>query len=284
MSWAFLTSQLKNPYYWSVDTTHTFEAVQMVTSELPLYGPDWTYWLAPIIAFVFLGITGVLLIADLDRPERFWTILVRPQWRSWLAIGSYIILVYSILLVALIAMYAMQMSSHEIFKWVYDATVLPAVMTSIYTAFLFAQAKGRDLWQSPVFPIHLLVQSIMAGSATIIIAGTILRDTSNVQTVSATVLAASTLAHLVLISTEILVEHSSKAKARAVHMMTRGPYSQLFWGMGICVGSILPLSLLAVSAILHWFWLFPIAAAISLIGLLAYEHCFVMAGQSVRLS
>src|SRR5262249_36841995 len=71
MSWAFLTCQLRNPYYWSVDTTHMLGAVTLV-SNVPLYGPDWTYWLAPVLALVFLGLTGILLIADLDRPERFW--------------------------------------------------------------------------------------------------------------------------------------------------------------------------------------------------------------------
>lgn len=288
MSWAFLTSQLKNPYYWSVDTTHTLGAVRLVTSALPMYGPDWTYWLAPILALGFLGLTGLLLVFDLDRPERFWTILVRPQWRSWLAIGSYIILAYSILLVALIAMYAAGMASSDIFTWVYNATVLPAVMTSIYTAFLFAQAKGRDLWQSPLFPFHLLVQAIMAGSATILIAGAFLQDTSNVRTVSANTLVVATVSHLLLISGEILVEHSSKAKARAMHMMTRGPYKTMFWGSGITFGGILPLSLIGISTFLHTpvltDFLYPVAAAAVLFGLLAYEHCFVMAGQSVRLS
>src|SRR5215467_6255881 len=28
---------------------------------------------APIVALVFLGITGALLVGDLKRPERFWT-------------------------------------------------------------------------------------------------------------------------------------------------------------------------------------------------------------------
>ncbi|HMP52138.1 MAG TPA: hypothetical protein PKD05_11360 [Candidatus Melainabacteria bacterium] len=42
---------------------------------------------------------------------------------------------------------------------------------------------------------------------------------------------------------------------------------------------------LALSHSLFQFELvYPVAALLSLIGLFAYEHCFVMAGQSVRLS
>ena len=44
-----------------------------------------------------------------------------------------------------------------------ELTVLLAALTALYTAFLFGQAKGRDLWQSPLlgpegnveFLIHL---------------------------------------------------------------------------------------------------------------------------------
>ena len=38
-----------------------------------------------------------------------------------------------------------------------------AAMTAVYTAYLFAQAKARDLWQNPLLPAHLLVQALLAG-------------------------------------------------------------------------------------------------------------------------
>ena len=31
-----------------------------------------------------------------------------------------------------------------------------AILTAIYTAYLFAQAKARDLWQNPLLPPHLV--------------------------------------------------------------------------------------------------------------------------------
>jgi hypothetical protein len=40
-----------------------------------------------------------------------------------------------------------------------------AAMTAVYTAFLFAQAKARDLWQNPLLPPHLVVQAVQAGAA-----------------------------------------------------------------------------------------------------------------------
>ena len=42
---------------------------------------------APLVGLFFLAITGVLLVADLKRPSRFWTILTRPNWDSWASSG-----------------------------------------------------------------------------------------------------------------------------------------------------------------------------------------------------
>src|SRR5262249_22977584 len=44
-------------------------------------------------------------------------------------------------------------------------TMLLAAATALYTAFLFGQAKGRDLWQSALLGPHLIVQALTAGSA-----------------------------------------------------------------------------------------------------------------------
>lgn len=48
-----------------------------------------TLWSALVISLVFLGATGLLLIKDLDRPDRFMNVLFRPQKRSWLVRGGY---------------------------------------------------------------------------------------------------------------------------------------------------------------------------------------------------
>src|SRR5690606_25147818 len=53
-----------------------------------------------------------------------------------------------------------------IFLWV----GLPlAAGVAIYTAFLFAQAEGRDLWQSPLLPFHLLVQAFLVGAGAMLV-------------------------------------------------------------------------------------------------------------------
>src|SRR5437868_6550308 len=55
-------------------------------------------WVAPIISGMFLAITGALLIWDLEHPARFLLIFTRPQWRSWLVRGAFIIAAYTLVL------------------------------------------------------------------------------------------------------------------------------------------------------------------------------------------
>ena len=120
-------------------------------------------WASSILALLFLAITTILLVTDLKRPERFYTILLRPQWRSWLTIGSYILVVYGAFLGLsfLTAMFGATGLRHFLL-W---PGGIAAVLAAIYTGFLFGQAKGRDLWLSPALPVHLLVQTLVAGAA-----------------------------------------------------------------------------------------------------------------------
>ena len=49
-----------------------------------------------------------------------------------------------------------------------------ALGAAIYTAFLFAQAEGRDLWQSSLLPFHLMAQAFVAGAGALLPLGLLL--------------------------------------------------------------------------------------------------------------
>jgi hypothetical protein len=64
----------------------------LVSLLLPLISGDrspLTMIAGPAISLVFLILTAVVLVADLERPERFYYILLRPNWRSWMVWGAY---------------------------------------------------------------------------------------------------------------------------------------------------------------------------------------------------
>ena len=48
------------------------------------------------------------------------------------------------------------------------AFLIVAILATSYTGFLFAQGRGRDLWQGPFAPIDLIAQSAAAGPAAVV--------------------------------------------------------------------------------------------------------------------
>ena len=142
--------------------------------------------------------------------------------------------------------------------------------TAIYTAFLFAQARARDLWQSPLLPPHLAVQAFLAGGAVLLFA---VRDPELIGPITGFYGLALVL-HLALAMGEVTMGHATAHAALAARNMTRGAYAPFFWG-GIAL-AVIALGVVSIQ---------PSAAATAgLVGLYLYEHAFVQAGQSVPLA
>lgn len=226
-------------------------------------------WAAPLLAVAFLATTAGLLIWDLEHPDRFHLILTRPQWRSWLVRGGVIL-----------AGYAAALGLHLLGSLLgatglLRAAAVPglplAVLAAVYTAYLFAQARARDLWQSPLLPAHLLVQAGLAGSAALLPLAAWLQPDA-VRSL-AFVLAGACLVHLLMVGGEVTLPHPTAHAHLAVRELVRGRFAAFFW-----VGVVLVAAgLLAPAA---GGWMAPLALA----GLLAHEHAYVQAGQSVPLA
>lgn len=208
----------------------------------------------PLVALLFLALTGVLLVADLRQPQRFLWTLTRPQWRSWLVRGAYVITAYGLLLSAQLALGLLGRPMPVILT---TFTILAAAATAIYTAFLFGQSKGRDLWQSSLLAPHLAVQALVAGAA---------------------LFAPGWLVWLLpvnglLVAGEVYGRHATEDARRAAHLIQADP--RFSTGV-LAVGHLLPLAIL---------WSAPrgavLASSLTLLGLLIWEHLYVQAPQRV---
>ena len=232
--------------------------------------PLWR-WAAPLAGGAFLAVTGLLLIWDLEHPRRFWMIFARPQWRSWLVRGAFIIAGYGLVLGLhfLASLLDGPIGAHRWLAW----PGLPlAAMTAIYTAYLFAQAKARDLWQSPLLPPHLLVQTLMAGGAALLPAALIWEPSA--VTALLWVVAGGALTHLLMVLGETTLTHATAHAALATREMTRGRFAGFFWA-----GMLLAAAAVGAPWLGGW-----AAAPLALIGLFAFEHAYVQAGQAVPLA
>ncbi|HVR71768.1 MAG TPA: 4Fe-4S dicluster domain-containing protein [Vicinamibacteria bacterium] len=226
-------------------------------------------WAAPIVAGSFLAATGVLLLADLEHPARFYLIFARPQWRSWLVRGAVFITGYGAVLFLHLLAGVLGGSGARMALTV--AGVPLAAMTAVYTAYLFAQARGRDLWQSPLLPPHFLAQALLAGAAALSLAASALEKGD--AGVLPWITAGGSLAHLLLVAGEATFPHATAHARLAAWEMTRGAYRHYFrtGALLVAAGVLAP-------------WAGPVAGALALAGLLAYEHAHVQAAQAVPLA
>jgi Fe-S-cluster-containing dehydrogenase component/formate-dependent nitrite reductase membrane component NrfD len=223
---------------------------------------------APAVALAGLVVTGMLLVWDLEHPERFWMVLLKPQWRSWLVRGGFIITAYGLAVTLHVAAtLAGRADLTPVLGWIGGAL---AAMTAVYTAYLFAQARARDLWQSPLLPPHLLVQAVVAGAAVLVL----LTAPEGVDPAITVTLRVALGAHAALALGEASMGHPTAHAALAASNMIKGPYGHFYW-IGIA---------LVILALLFAAWAPVIAALSALGGLYLYEHAFVQAGQSVPLA
>ena len=236
--------------------------------QLPLQGDLWS-WGVPLLAGAFLALTGVILVWDLEHPARFLYVLLKPQPRSWLVRGGFIITGYGAVLALLFLANFLSLEGLE--WWLVILGVPLAAMTAIYTAFLFAQAKARDLWQSPLLPPHLLVQAIMAGAGALIPVAVAVEPAAIVPL--SWVFAGANAVHLLMVLGETTLTHVTTHAHLALREMIRGRWARFFWAsvvLGLAAFTVVPMPM--------------VGAVTGMLGLLAFEHAYVQAGQSVPLA
>jgi Fe-S-cluster-containing dehydrogenase component/formate-dependent nitrite reductase membrane component NrfD len=282
------------PWDWRVSlytwTKGVAAGAYLIAALLVLFGfqrsdSNLWLWVAPVVSGVFLGVTGLLLIWDLEHPERFYLIFTRPQWRSWLVKGAFIIAGYTLVLALHFA--SSWLGSTRVQIWLMIAGIPLSLLTAIYTAYLFAQAKARDMWQNPLLPPHLLVQALLLGAAALLPLAVQFEPEARLSPAVITtllwVVAINSLLHLLMVWGEVSLTHATAHARLAVWEMVSGRYKSDFW-----VGIILSLagglvSWLALLGVVST-WLGIASVPFGMIGLMLYENAYVQAGQSVPLA
>jgi Ni/Fe-hydrogenase subunit HybB-like protein len=168
-----------------------------------------------------------------------------------------------------------------------------SVLTAIYTAYLFAQAKARDMWQNPLLPPHLLVQAFLLGSAVLLLIASwmeqgpsdsfLIGGYPRALVAALGILAVTSLLHLLMIWGEVSLTHPTAHARLAIWEMVHGRYKSDFW-IGVALsflGGLLPC--LAIFGYVSTS-LAVAGAPLALVGMMLYENAYVQAGQSVPLA
>jgi Fe-S-cluster-containing dehydrogenase component/formate-dependent nitrite reductase membrane component NrfD len=239
---------------------------------------------APAISTIFIALTSAVLVFDLERPERFYYILTRSNWRSWMVWGAWFLAGHGAVSgLWLLAGWLQWTGTLTLLAW---PAIVFAFLATAYTGFLFAQGLGRDLWQGPHAAIDLVAQSGATGSAALLIASVFVGASGDsVRPLLAWILAGSLLLHvLILLFENVLSPSPTRHHELAVHTIRKGAYALLFWGLAIAGGGIVPLLAIVSTGASAPVAVTIGASLLALAGGAAWEYIWVEAGQSVPLS
>jgi Fe-S-cluster-containing dehydrogenase component len=237
-------------------------------------------WMPEVLALVFLAVTNVLLVADLKRPKQFLSILLRPNTRSWLVKGAWALMAFGTVTGAIVV--ARLLGWHQLADGLRWTNVIGASMAAAYTAFLFAQCEGRDLWQhTTVLLPHLLVQALLVGGAALL---PFVPDTK--LAVAIVVLA---VVHHALGLLERFGRHDTHNAKMAAALLPTIPawpgtaLSAFHAGLATSTVAALLAMLLVATGVAHPAAL-ALCAVLGWLGLFLYERAYVRAGQLPPLS
>jgi Fe-S-cluster-containing dehydrogenase component/formate-dependent nitrite reductase membrane component NrfD len=238
-------------------------------------------YVAPSLALFGAATTGALLVWDLKRPDRFHYIFLKSNWTSWIVLGAYVLAAFSGGTVLWLASAALDIGwLMSVLAWL----ALPAsAMMAGYTGFLFGQAEGRDLWQSPLLFWHLLVQALMVGAGALAVALPFVDISQGGEHLVVRTLVIASILHVVMLVLEYKGRHVTRGAAAAAHMVAHGRYATLFWAVAVGGAAL-------TAALAGFAWsgdhLLPalVAGLVAQVALIVYESIFVRAGQDVPLS
>jgi Fe-S-cluster-containing dehydrogenase component len=233
----------------------------------------WSGVLPEIIALVFLGITNVLLIDDLGRPERFWKILLQPNTKSWLVKGAWVLSAFGLLTTVSAGLRLLDMeAASDVVRWI---NLPVALLTASYSAFLFAQCRGRDLWIEPgLFWLLAMRASTFAAGLAIVLT----TAPAALCSLAFGVFALINIAAIALETKRIRGnDHwEDRPKAMILHAFKTGPAMGLFG-----LGALLALGA-ALAAGTAFAWPCAMAALLAVTaGMTLYERSWITAGQVV---
>ncbi len=239
--------------------------------------PELRLWI-PFLALAFTGLTLLFTVLDLHQPFRFWHMFVWPHLTSTINLGSWLLSAYSGLLVLLL--YAAYRKLERLYDLLFYPTALIAFGATIYTAGIMGQATAREIWQAPTEVAQTLLTAVVAGSALLLF----LRLTDEERLLLGKVLGLSSFVALVIAVVELVFAHQkSEEGGYIVHLLLQGELGPIYLG-GLAAGLLFPALLAAVSVGSGSTRPLRFAAVVSLVGLWAFKHAWLIAPQLIPLS
>ncbi|WP_372787929.1 4Fe-4S dicluster domain-containing protein [Paraconexibacter sp.] len=233
------------------------------------------------VALAGIAVTGLFLVWDLKQPTRFYYLFTKPQRRSWLALGAQVINLAAIVALVFTVAAILDLDGlRDALRW---AMVPAGAALAGYTALLFNQCEGRDLWQSPLLLPHTIVNALLAGAGTLAVAALFFDVSADIEDALAWSLGLAAALSGAIALLDAYGRHPTRQAERAAKNLRRDLYARPFRA-GLLLGALVPAAVAAAVLAGAPSALLAGGGVVALVGLWLYEDAWVRAGQSVPLS
>ncbi|SNQ61601.1 NrfD/PsrC family molybdoenzyme membrane anchor subunit [Candidatus Methanoperedens nitratireducens] len=223
---------------------------------------------------------------ELGRPERFMNLMIYgPQnLTSMFAVNTFLYGAYIILSIVYLWT-TFRADLLKVTKILGAAAAALAIFVHAGTGSIFGFIVAKELWFSPLLPVLFIVAALTSGVALLIL---ILTATfkftgrsmdENLVVGLGKYLTAFLLLQLFLVFIENMVRiYGGIGGGEMTKFLFAGPYSFVFWGIQIFLGTIIPIAILFARKTMVTV---QIASLLAVIGVFAERFSLVIPGQSV---
>lgn len=214
--------------------------------------------LADVVSFVAIAVGGLILIADLGQPLRFWRAFrnVRTSWISWGAISDGIFLLCGGLLV----LPDLELAGARPFAslpWDAEASTgagralelvggAAAIVVMFYAGAVLAKPRAIPYWHSAAIPAQFMLSAASLSMATIMVLAVV--NGAEVTSAELAWFLVFQLATLGLIAVHLGTGRDRPGKRDSIERLLRGRHRVAFVGGVVVLGTVVP-ALAAVAGI-----------------------------------
>lgn len=231
------------------------------------------------LSFVLLAVSGLLLIGDLSKPARFLNIM-NPAYLNFtspLAWGGLNLLSFGA--VSLAYFFMMRKNDEGVSRKLAVLGSLLAVGLPIYTGFDLTVHQNRPVWNTPLMPVLFVAMSLVSGAAVAsFLAG---KNEKLLVMLRQIMLWSAAAVGAMLISLLGTTAYGGTGQELTFMFMTSGALGGIFIGVGILLGTAVPI-LLLLAPFGRQQGGMMLAALLLLVGGMALRYSILVGGQIVQ--
>lgn len=220
--------------------------------------------LKPIKPYVlFTGFTVVLMallivLLDLGRPERFWHVLIYPDFGSMITWMVWLHSAYLLVLAAELFLTLFGGSRVDgLLKFLGYLSLPMGLALIIVSGSIFGVIATRPLWNTASLPLMFLISSLAAGAGLLALLvvlfwpekrdETYLNIVQRLARLTSVLLAGGVFAAGVIGFTMLYQGSGNPIRAEGINLILSGPYAWSFWVLHILLGVLVPLVMMTIA-------------------------------------